>query len=178
MRYAERVLTLVPPHTACAPGCTACASGSGACSTCAAGLPVSSDDARNCITARFLPSNGTAFTSCQTGFYLSDSSAGSCTACNAACGECFGPGQDNCLSCPAGRGVLQGVCVAVDANTGICDGSAVTSTNALAWVYNNEKKECDRESEPLRCVKKQRLTLLTQYTRSQPFLPDAQLAQL
>ena len=67
--------------------------------------------------------------------------------------------------------------MAVDANTGICDGSAVTSTNALAWIYNNEKRECDRESKPF---SRPQGTVVDAYygiLLSQPFLPDARLAQ-
>jgi hypothetical protein len=130
----------------CGAGCTSCASGTGTCSTCQPGLQVSSDSPTTCIGQRFLPVNGTAFTSCQSGFYLSDATTGSCSACSGACGECFGSGQGDCLACPSGRGLLQGTCVSVDAGTGICDGSALSAGTALAWLYNNQNKVCDRKS--------------------------------
>lgn len=134
---------------ACGPGCTACAAQSGSCSTCQTGLQVSSDDPRSCVQQRFLPSGGTAFTSCQTGFYLSDSTSGTCTPCSASCAECFGPAADQCYACTgSGRGLLHGRCVSIDAGTGICDGSALSAGSALAWVYNNESKVCDRECSP------------------------------
>ena len=126
--------------SACGPGCTTCAANTGTCQTCQAGLQVSADNAQVCVTARFLPSNTTTFTSCAEGTFRSGDD---CTACSSSCKSCFGAASNQCTSCQDGRGVLNGACVSIDAGTGICDGSSINNVAPLAFVFDNQKQTCD-----------------------------------
>lgn len=131
--------------TACGSGCTSCAASTGTCSTCQPNLQPSQDNPRTCIPQQFLPANGTSFTSCPSGSYLSNVADQTCSACSSACEECFGPEAGQCLKCARGRGLLESTCVSVDAGSGICDGSAFDSANAIAWILNPATSVCDRE---------------------------------
>lgn len=63
------------------------------------------------------------------------------------CEGCYKEGSDGCLECREPNVLLEGVCVAIDTKTGVCDGrnSKLTSGSNAGWVYDNDKKVCDGE---------------------------------
>ncbi|GAA6025321.1 hypothetical protein JCM11491_000389 [Sporobolomyces phaffii] len=136
---------------ACDPSCETCTAPAGVCQTCRDGLqPVSSDPTR-CTTATTALSNGTFVACAARSFY--SAAANDCVACDAMCETCYKAGSDGCLECRRPNVLLEGLCVAVDPKTGVCDGrSSKLSTGSNAgWVYDNHKRVCD--ALPAKCSK-------------------------
>lgn len=84
------------------------------------------------------------------------------------CETCYKEGDDGCLECRSPNVLLEGVCVAIDGKTGVCDGrSSKLTMNGLAagWVYDNQKKVCD--ALPSKCSKGGISSFSSSSTRSQ-----------
>jgi len=130
---------------ACDPSCAECSSPSGTCQTCQTGLQPLSSSSTACTTATTALSNGT-FITCPDRTFFS-SSTNDCVSCNSMCESCYKEGSDGCLECRSPNVLLEGVCVAIDSKTGVCDGRSSKLTNgvngAAGWVYDNQKKICD-----------------------------------
>ncbi|GAA5910215.1 uncharacterized protein JCM6883_001115 [Sporobolomyces salmoneus] len=138
---------------ACDPSCSECSSPSGTCQTCQSGLQPLSSSSTACTTATTALSNGT-FITCPSRTFFS-SSSNDCVSCNSMCETCYKEGSDGCLECREPNVLLEGVCVAMDEKTGVCDGRSSRLTNgakgAAGWVYDNQKKVCD--ALPAQCSK-------------------------
>ncbi|GAA5958172.1 hypothetical protein JCM3765_002837 [Sporobolomyces pararoseus] len=136
---------------ACDSSCAECSSPSGTCQTCQLGLQPLSSSSTACTTATNALSNGTFITCPDRTFF--DSSKNDCQACNSMCESCYKEGSDGCLECRSPNVLLEGICVAVDSKTGVCDGRSSKLTNGAAagWVYDNQKKICD--ALPSKCSK-------------------------
>ncbi|GAA5877543.1 hypothetical protein JCM16303_003371 [Sporobolomyces ruberrimus] len=136
---------------ACDPSCASCSSPSELCQTCQPSLQPLSSSSTSCTTATTALSNGT-FITCPSRTFFS-SSSNDCVSCNSMCETCYKEGSDGCLECREPNVLLEGVCVAMDTKTGVCDGrnSKLTSGSNAGWVYDNEKKVCD--ALPSKCSK-------------------------
>ncbi|GAA5932891.1 uncharacterized protein JCM15063_002235 [Sporobolomyces koalae] len=139
--------------SACAEGYYLSASGDclGTCQTCRTGLQPLSSSSTACTTATTALANGT-FIQCPSRTFFS-SSSNECVACNSMCESCFKDGVDGCLECRAPNVLLEGLCVAFDPKTGVCDGrsSKLTTSSNAGWVYDTAKKTCD--ALPAKCTK-------------------------
>ncbi|GAA5925854.1 hypothetical protein JCM1841_006338 [Sporobolomyces salmonicolor] len=136
---------------ACDPSCESCSSPSGTCLTCQAGLEPLSTDATKCTTATTATSNGTFVTCAARTFF--DTATAECVDCNPLCETCFETGANGCLECRSPNVLLNGQCVAMDSNTGVCDGAEagnMTVASNVGWVYDNAKGVCD--ALPAKCT--------------------------
>ncbi|KAL0947667.1 hypothetical protein HGRIS_013755 [Hohenbuehelia grisea] len=112
----------------CQLGCTKCSDGTGTCVACKSGFTQDANDRTKCTATKSVTSTGTV---CPDGSFGDGTT---CTACSPTCRTCTGGTSNDCVICAPGTFLLNGNCVAADAN-GVCEGTTL--------IADNNKHECD-----------------------------------